>query len=179
MSRAIGAAADALMAVAAAVTLLLMVHVSADVFSKYVFNHPISGTLEIVAAYYMVILTFFSFAFIEHRQGHITVELFTRGMSARAALGLDVAIYVVFTLFLVLFVWLSFEEAVTRTAGNEMWETADDIVVVWPSRWILPASMAVMTASTLLKTCDKIALLVAPNRPSPDARAPERDGEGP
>ena len=37
---------------------LMMAHVTIDVTGRYVFNRPLDGTTEIVAAYYMVMVAY-------------------------------------------------------------------------------------------------------------------------
>ena len=41
---------------------LMMLHVSVDVTGRYLFNRPIDGTTEIVAAYYMVLVAYLPWA---------------------------------------------------------------------------------------------------------------------
>lgn len=126
------------------VIMLMMVHITADVAAKYILNSPIEGTLEIVAAYYMVIVVFFPLAYVSHHEGHIKVELFTRGLRERSILRLDAVIAVVGVLYMGLLAVGAVQEAVFKTSIRDTWETADGVLEVWPSRWLVPVGCAAM-----------------------------------
>ena len=124
---------------------LMMLHVTIDVAAKYLFNHPLEGTIEIVSGYYMVAVSFLPLAYIAKHEGHIIVELFTRGLSPRGALRLDGVVNILTFLYLGLFTWKTTTAAIEQTAVGELWETATGFVHMWPSRWVLPAGCLLMT----------------------------------
>ena len=136
---------------AALVTIVMMLHVVADVIGKQFFNTPIWGTLETVSGYYMVIVVFLPLAYVARTEGHIIVELFTRNLPPRKLARLDGAIGIVTLLFMGLFTWLTGLEAVTRTIQGEVWDIADGNMIIWPSRWVLPIGAAIMTAYVLIR----------------------------
>lgn len=135
---------------------LMMLHVTADVASKYLFNAPIEGTLETVSLYYMVAVVFFPLAYSTHEGGQIRVELFTRNLSPRRQLYLDGFVSVFGFLYMALFAWQTCEEAISRTRSSEVRETAVSMIAVWPSRWILPISFVVMGLYFLCKGIEDI-----------------------
>ena len=137
---------DALTFVAGILMLLMMLHIVADVAGRTLFNHPLDGTTEIVSGYYMVAVIFFPLAYVTHYEGHITVELFTRGLPPRRLAGLEAVIGVVAFGFLVWFSWETIIAAYNSFLNNEQWETADDLVTIWPSRWFLPIGLVLMAA---------------------------------
>ena len=55
---------------------LMMLHVTVDVTGRYVFNRPLEGTTEIVAAYYMVVIAYAPWAWIAARDNHIVAGMF-------------------------------------------------------------------------------------------------------
>ena len=140
-----------LFALAGFVTIAMMLHVVADVFSKHFFNTPIWGTLETVSGYYMVIVVFFPLAYVARTEGHIIVELFTRNLPPRKLARLDGVIGIITFLFMLLFTWLTGEEAIRRTIQGEVWDIADGNMIIWPSRWVLPIGAAAMTAYVLIR----------------------------
>ena len=71
---------------------LMMVHIVIDVLGREVVGTPLDGTTEIVSFYNMVAVTFLPLAFVAHHEGHILVELFTRGLGPRRLAGLEAAI---------------------------------------------------------------------------------------
>ena len=43
---------------------LMMVHITVDVISRYVFNYPLPGTITVVSNFYMVLVAFLPLAFV-------------------------------------------------------------------------------------------------------------------
>ena len=122
----------------------------ADVAMKYLLNDPIDGTTAIVAAYFMVALVFLPLAHVTLSSGHLLVELFTQKLSARRLrplFTLNGLLILAYLLFLAVFTAI---EAVRRTGEGEAWETAADLMAVWPSRWLLPIGLLAMAAVVIL-----------------------------
>ena len=133
------------LAIAGGVALvLMMLHIVADVATKYLFNDPIDGTTEIVAAYYMVAVVFLPLAYVTFAEGHLIVELFTVRMKGRPLAALIGCAGLVTLAYLLFFIWFTGVEAVRRTREGEAWETSVDLVAVWPSRWFLTIGLAAM-----------------------------------
>ena len=61
---------------AIAAGVLMMLHVTVDVTGRYLFNRPLEGTTEIVAAYYMVVIAYAPWAWIAARDNHIVAGMF-------------------------------------------------------------------------------------------------------
>ena len=72
-----------LMILGGVATIMMMLHIVADVILKHTLNDPIDGTTEIVAAYYMVASVFLPLAYVTFTEGHLIVELFTSKLSGR------------------------------------------------------------------------------------------------
>ncbi|NQV56118.1 MAG: TRAP transporter small permease, partial [Rhodospirillales bacterium] len=146
--------ANILVFLACVLTVLMMLHVTAEVATKYIFAYQFEGTIEIVSSYNMVAIVFFPLAYVARNEGHIVVELFTRSMPARAVTKLDAAMGVITFVFMVIFTWITAEEAIARTIDGEVVQTAADVLIIWPSRWFLPAGGAVMAAYVLIRLID-------------------------
>ena len=151
IARAIDLSMNFLMWLACFFGLLMMVHITADVTGRVLFNHPLEGTIEIVPGYYMVAVSFLPLAYISRHEGHIFVELFTRGLSETRLLRLETAVNIVSAAYLSVFAWKTGEEAIYQTSSREMWETATGFVDIWPSRWMLPIGCAVMAIYLVLR----------------------------
>ena len=133
------------LAVAGGIALvLMMLHIVADVATKFLFNDPIDGTTEIVAAYYMVAVVFLPLAYVTFAEGHLIVELFTVRMGGRPLAALVGCAGLATLAYLLFFVYHTGVEAVRRTGEGEAWETSVDLVAVWPSRWFLTIGLAAM-----------------------------------
>lgn len=130
------------LAVVAALSLgLMMLHVTADVIGKYLFNSPIPGTAEVVASYYMVAAVFLPLAWVEVRDSSISVELLyglfpfmAKKMILAIASTLSAAFYGGLA-------WLSLAPALHAWRIGEVVEGAWR-VVVWPTKFLLPLGLA-------------------------------------
>ena len=135
---------------------LMMGHITVDVIGRVVFNSPFQGTIEVVSAYYMVAVSFLPLAYISRHEGQIVVELFTRKLRAQSMLRLELVVNIVTLLYLLVFTWYTMLAAVERSGRREMWEYAGGFLDVWPSRWLLPAGLAVMSLYVLFKIVEDL-----------------------
>ena len=111
---------DALAAVAGVLILVMMVHVTADVFGRLAFSAPINGTLEIVAGYYMVAVVFLPLAHVSRGEGHIFIELFTRKLPFRVRSWMDAGAAVLTFGYIAVMAWQCAIEAIIQTEGGEL-----------------------------------------------------------
>ena len=147
---------------------LMMVHVSADVAGRTIFNHPLPGTTEIVSGWYMIAVAYLPWAFVARENAHISVDLFTRGASPRFLFVLEVVIKVVTAAWVLLFAYETFIRAIQQTKADEVWEAAGFLIIVWPSRWLLPIAGLSMGLYLLLRVACDLA-----DGPSRQAKAGE------
>jgi TRAP-type C4-dicarboxylate transport system permease small subunit len=133
---------------------LMMLHVVADVGARLFFNSPLDGTTEIVSRFYMVLVIFFPLGYVCHHEGHILVELFTKGLPRRRLAALEFAIGLVTVAFVAWFTWETLSEALTSYETNEMAETADSLITVWPSRFVLPIGICLMGIYCIYRTVE-------------------------
>lgn len=70
----------------AAVLLVLMLYVTADVCSRFFFGAPFKGTLE-MSQMGLAIVIFLSIAYTQAAKGHVRMELFTGRLSPRTQAG--------------------------------------------------------------------------------------------
>lgn len=140
-------------AVAVAATLLMMLHVTADVIGR-AFGKPITGTVEIARYYYMSALSFLPLALIARDRGHIVVELFTNWMKPHARKLLDAAVGVITLLYMSAFTWKAFELAVKKTKLREAQESGIGFIEVWPGRWFVAIGFGLMALYVLVYIYD-------------------------
>ena len=74
-NKILAAVASAYAVIGAISVALMMLHITADVIGKFVFNHPLPGTIPIVSQFYMVFATFLPLAMVERANSHISVEI--------------------------------------------------------------------------------------------------------
>lgn len=130
---------------------LMMLHVVADVIGKYVFNAPVRGTLEIVAAYYMVAAVFLPLGYVTRGDHHIAIGMFTSRLKPRALACVKVAVGVLAFIYMAVFTWMTAEDAIERTIDGEVWQSAGFTVPIWPSRWTLVFGCGLMAAWVFLR----------------------------
>ena len=146
---------DAMALLGGVAIILLMLHVVADVAGREFFTYPLEGTLEIVSFYYMVAITFLPLAYVCHHEGHISVELFTKNLSERRNHGLEAGLLFVSLIFSIWFAGQTWDRALESFLEGEMWETADDMISIWPSRFILPIAMLMMSIYLFFRMIDE------------------------
>jgi TRAP-type C4-dicarboxylate transport system permease small subunit len=141
----------------------MMLHIVADVIGRMAFNHPFNGTTEIVSGYDMVMVIFFPLAYVTRHGGHIMVELFTQHWPKRRIAALDAIVGVVCLALTVWFTWETVVAAVISFDQNEQWETAADLVTIWPSRWFLPVGLGLMGVYMLCRVIDDARIALSKN----------------
>ncbi|MGE3645338.1 MAG: TRAP transporter small permease subunit [Beijerinckiaceae bacterium] len=124
--------------IAVLVGTLMMLHVTADALARW-FSITLFGTIEIVSNYYMVALSYLPLAWIVKHEGHIFVELFTRGFSPRALLRIDTWAAVLTLVYVAVITWKTLESALEQTAIREQAESALGFISIWQSRWFVVA----------------------------------------
>ena len=131
----------ALTALGGGVLLLMMIHISVDVFMKYVFNAPLQGTLEIVSSYYMVLGVFLPLPLVEWRRQAILVDIVFVQMPRWMKLGCVVLVLAVMAALYGAFAWQTWLDAVRAYSRNEI-AMGPAATVIWPSRFVLPLGFA-------------------------------------
>lgn len=132
--------------IAGAATILMMLHVAADVAGRNFFNAPITGTLEIVSAYNMAALAFLPLAYLAREKSHIIVELFTGWMKPNPRSILDGLVAIVTVVYIAIFTWKALEVAIAKTAIGDAREAGFGYVPVWPGRWVVFVGFGLMLA---------------------------------
>lgn len=138
---------------------LMMLHVTADVFARYVLNRPFAGTNEVVSAYYMVAAAFLPWTWVARSDGHIMVELFTRKASARVVEWIDIFVRLLTAAYISLFTWQTALRALQRIQEGEAWQVGSGFIPVWPSRCLLPIAGGLMVLYLVLRVASDIAAM--------------------
>lgn len=136
--------------IAGLTVLLMMFHVMTDVIGKYVFNAPLPGTAEVVAAYYMIGCVFLPLAWVEASGGSIVVELIYEKVSLRTQRVMLKLSDVVSIIYYSILCWFSWDVAMHAFRINE---TVDGIwrITTWPAKFALPFGFAIAVLVILLR----------------------------
>lgn len=150
---------------------LMMLHVTVDVTGRAMFNRPLVGTTEIVAACYMVAVAFLPWSWVARKDMHIVADMFTRIGTRRFGFWLEIVVKILTALYVGVFAWQTGIRAMQQTRMGEAWEAAGGFIPVWPSRWMLPLSGGLMMLYLLLRVISDI-------RRGPDAEGKDPDSDG-
>ena len=91
---------------AAGVLALMMFLTAADVLLRYIFNRPISGTMELTS-YMMAVVVGFGLSYCAIKKGLISVEIFTSRFSPWIRVRLNCVTYFLSFCFFLLITWQS------------------------------------------------------------------------
>ena len=141
----------------------MMLHIVAGIYSRHFLGQPLGGVTEIVSAYDMVAVSFLSLAYVTHQKAHIAVDLFTQKLSPqmKEVIDLGAALFVT-----TLSIWITYETAIAAIHSysiNEVWESGDGFLTVWPSRFFLPIGIGAMAFSYALDTLKRADRLINPS----------------
>ncbi|HEX6000025.1 MAG TPA: TRAP transporter small permease [Hyphomicrobiaceae bacterium] len=130
---------------------LMMMHVGVDVFARTLLNHPLSGTTEIVGGWYMVAIAFMPWAWLETRNSHIVAGMFEHLGGPRFNFWLNVFVKLTTLIFIAVFTWQTWVQAILQTSAGEVWEAAGGFIPIWPSRWAVPFAGGLMAVYMALR----------------------------
>jgi len=99
---------NVLIAIAAAVLAMIMFLTAVDVFMRYLFNSPVSGSFELVE-FMMAILVPFGIVYCGMQKAHVAVDLVHEKLSKRLQALLDVITTSLTLIFMGLIGWKSIE----------------------------------------------------------------------
>lgn len=160
LRRAVGALVTVDLAIAGLALMAMLAHVVLDVVLREL-NAPISGTLEIVSFWYMVSLVFLAIPVSQMHGEHIKVELFTSNLAPRKRAMMDVVVLLFCAALLVLFCWVSTEEAIRQSGRRAMVEAGTGTLEIWPTRWLVPLSMGTTCLICVLQAAGILRALMA------------------
>ena len=117
-------------------TVLMMLHVTAEVLLRVCFGLHIPGTMEVVTYYYMVAGVFVGIFSCAVDDVHIRVDVIAQFLTGRVRQFVDGIGLLAITVYFAIFSYGLYLQAVRSWNRSE---TVDAIVVelsIWPSRWL-------------------------------------------
>lgn len=144
--RTLNRVVDGAMIVAEVAIVLMMVHITAELLSRWIFRQGLESVPEFVAFYYMTSVAFLSLAYVTRSDGHLAAEFFTEQLKPRHREILAGVIGIWLGLFMLLLTWQLTQEAVTMTATREVHQGVTFNLPKWPGRWIMAIGSAIMMA---------------------------------
>ena len=153
--------------IAAVAIVLMMAHSAANALMRSWFDHPLPGTTEYVAGWYMPLIVFIGFVAAQHRHKHIEVDLLLPRMhSAARKLGLRLA-WLTAAAVMAMLAWGTWTEAlhnfdVKLTSGIVA-------VPVWPFTFLAPLAFSALTLQLLVR-------VIRPIKDTDEALHPQEAG---
>ena len=129
----------------------MMLHVTADVTMRTLFNSPIEGTTEVVAAYYMVAVAYLPWACVTANKSHIVAGIFQRIGTPAFDFWVGIGVKLLTIAYVAVFTYQTLLAAMQRTALGDVWLAGTRYLPVWPARWLLPLAGALMVAHLVLQ----------------------------
>lgn len=123
----------------------MMIHVSADIAMKYTMNQPITGTLEIVSAYYMVGGVFLPMAAVEMTRSSISVDVIYQFFPGWMKLFCMLLVLVGSICFYLVLAYTSLGDSIRSFQIDEK-ILGTTVVRIWPGRFLLPIGLALAGA---------------------------------
>ena len=149
----------ALVFVGAVAVLLMMVHISADVFLRNVFRWSIPITTDIVSRYYMVSLAFLPLALLEWRNGMISVELLDFAISKTVLRVSEVLVALVATAVYGLLFWVTLQSGFSNYRSGTYVDLVQLQLPVWHSYFLPAIGFALAALTTAVKLLDQTLFL--------------------
>ena len=147
----------------AMVLALMMLMTFLDVVGRYVFNSPIVGTVDMTELY-MGLIVYLGIGYTTHRRAHISVDLLTGRLGARARLWFDLLAQVISGILVALICWQLWDIAGDTLDNNDstrVWELR-----IFPVVYVMAAASVLMVAA-LLSQLLRTMVAIASGRPLP------------
>lgn len=127
----------------------MMLHISVDALSRWLFTRPFAGTLEIVSHYYMVAVVFLPLALVQRMREHIRVDILARVWGPRTLVVLDTVATALVTAFAAAFAWASVETALHQTRRGAWRDVTFFDLDIWQTYWFMVAGAVALTVAAL------------------------------
>lgn len=129
---------------------LMMAHISLDVAGRALWR-PVVGTPEIVSGYYMIAVAYLPWTMITRDDDHIMVDLFTRALPRWVKAWLDIVVKIALIVYVAVFTWETWLTALKKMASQESLQVGGSYLIVWPSRYVLPATGVLMVVYLVVR----------------------------
>lgn len=144
------------LAFVAGISLVAMMLVTVGEMVFRMFGHPMAGTVETIG-WLAAITAAFALGYTQVHRGHVSIDLFVRGLSPRLGVVLNMFIYLTSTVLFGVVTWNVFQHAGVLRETGSLSETMKVIVYPWVylvSLGCLGLTLALMV--DFLKSCGQV-----------------------
>jgi TRAP-type C4-dicarboxylate transport system permease small subunit len=124
--------------IGAVATIMLMLHVVADIALRNLRNTPIPATYEVVVNYYMIALAFVPLAWLEKSGGMVQVEVINGALSPLMMRISNLLVAAISAVIYAVLAWVTWQVAVRNTAVGSFVVSNQMRVPTWPAYWLPP-----------------------------------------
>lgn len=129
--------------------ILMMIHVCADIIARTITGASLPATVEIVSYYYMVLVAFLPLAWVERRDGMISVELIEFMMSPRLIKISDAMVAALGTVIYAVMAYATWITAVKNYVTGTFVVALQVKIITWPG-YFLPSIGFALAAGILV-----------------------------
>lgn len=137
--------------IGAVATIMLMLHVVADIALRNLRNTPIPATYEVVTNYYMIALAFVPLAWLEKTGGMVQVEVINGALSPFMMRVSNMLVAVISAGIYVTLAWVTYQVAMRNTAIGSFLVSNQMRVPTWPAYWLPPLGFALAALAAALR----------------------------
>ncbi|APE42479.1 C4-dicarboxylate ABC transporter permease [Sulfitobacter alexandrii] len=137
--------------IAGVLVIIMVVHVSADVTMRYVFERPLDATILYVSVFYMIAIAFLPLGLVEQKDSHIAVELLAERFPDRIQTALAFIATLVTAIVAAAVTVRTGQEALSKYAAGAYSIEAGGKILTWPSYFYLPIGFGMMAVVSVWK----------------------------
>ncbi len=99
----------------------------------------------------MIAVAYLPWTMIARNDDHIMVDLFTRALPPRVRAWLDIVVKIALVVYVAVFAWQTWLTALRQMANRESLQVGGSYLIVWPSRYMLPATGLLMVVYLVVR----------------------------
>lgn len=130
---------------------LMMIHICADVVLRAISGRPLPATVEIVSRYYMVLIAFLPLAWVERRNGMVSVELLDWALPPLLIRLSDLIVALIGCAIYLVLTWTTWVTAMKNFHTGTFVVALNQQVPVWQSYFLPPLGFALAAAVVLIR----------------------------
>lgn len=149
--RIVEAAMRALALVGGLGVLLLMAHVCLDVVLRALGWSPIPATVEIASRYYMVLIAFLPLAWVEHKNGMVSLTLFDEILPRPVLRLSEIAVAILVAATYAILAWIGFRTALQNFQSGAFVVVLNSRLAIWPGYFLPPLAFGLAAIMCLIR----------------------------
>jgi TRAP-type C4-dicarboxylate transport system permease small subunit len=146
----------ALNLVSALILFALMFYVTAEIFMRYLFNHPLPGHLELTQLL-IAPAVFLALSWVQARRGHVGMDILHEKLSPRGRAAADCLTLTLALATFAVITWFSAQSTWTAWEVGDVTPTAN--ITTWWSRAAVPVGSALLCVRLGMQLVESLGIL--------------------